>query len=83
MADEKNVKVNPDKLIEPKEEKKFDVPDPAKIALGVGAGIVCIAGTALAIWVIRSGHGKQISEVAEAAKEVIPEVTEEAVKAAI
>ena len=81
MADEKNVQVNPDKLIEPKEEKKeFDIPFPVKVTLTAGA---VIAGGALVAWAICSGKGKQISEVAEVAKEVIPEVTEEAVKAAI
>lgn len=80
MADEKNVQVKTDEAVEEKTDKKFDIPFPAKVVLGAGA---VTAGAALVIWAIRSGHGKQISEVAEAAKEVVPEVTEEAVKAAI
>lgn len=80
MADEKNVQVKTDEAVEEKTDKKFDIPFPAKVALGAGA---VIAGGALVIWAICSGKGKQISEVAEAAKEVFPEVTEEAVKAAI
>lgn len=80
MADEKNVQVEANEAVEEKTDKKFDIPFPAKIALGVGAGI---AGVALVAFAIFSGKGKQVSEVAEAAKEVIPEVAEEAVKAAI
>lgn len=80
MADEKNVQVETDEAVEEKTDKKFDIPFPAKVALGAGA---VIAGGALVIWAICSGKGKQVSEVAEAAKEVLPEVAEEAVKAAI
>ena len=80
MADEKNVQVKTDEAVEEKTDKKFDIPFPVKVALVAGAGI---AGVAFVAWAICSGKGKQISEVAEAAKEVIPEVTEEAVKAAI
>jgi hypothetical protein len=80
MADEKNVQVKMDEEVEEKTNKNFDIPVPVKIAVGA---VVGTAGAALVIWAIRSGHGKQISEVAEAAKEVVPEVTEEAVKAAI
>lgn len=80
MADEKNVQVEADEVVEEKTNKKFNIPFPAKIVLGAGA---VIAGGALVVLAIYSGKGKQISEVAEAAKEVIPEVTEEAVKAAI
>ena len=79
MADEKNVQVENSEVVE-ETEKKFNLPFPAKIALGIGAGI---AGTALVALAIFSGKGKQVSEVAEAAKEVVPEVAEEAVKAAI
>ena len=80
MADEKNIQVEANEAVEEKTDKKFDIPFPAKIALGIGAGI---AGVALVALAICSGKGKQVSEVAEAAKEVIPEVAEEAVKAAI
>lgn len=80
MADEKNVQVEADEVVDEKTNKKFDIPFPAKVVLVAGAGI---AGVALVAWAICSGKGKQVSEVAEAAKEVIPEVTEEAVKAAI
>ena len=80
MADEKNVQVKTDEAVEEKTDKKFDIPFPAKVALGAGA---VIAGGALVIWAICSGKGKQISEVAEAAKEILPEVAEEAVTAAI
>lgn len=80
MADEKNIQVKTDEAVEEKTDKKFDIPFPAKVALGAGA---VIAGGALVIWAICSGKGKQVSEVAEAAKEVLPEVAEEAVKAAI
>ena len=80
MADEKNVQVKTDEAVEEKTDKKFDITFPAKVVLVAGAGI---AGVALVAWAICSGKGKQVSEVAEAAKEVIPEVTEEAVKAAI
>ena len=80
MADEKNVQVEANEAVEEKTDKKFDIPFPAKIALGIGAGI---AGVALVALAICSGKGKQVSEVVEAAKEVIPEVAEEAVKAAI
>lgn len=80
MADEKNVQVEANEVVEEKTNKKFDIPFPAKVILVTGAGI---AGVALVTWAICSGKGKQVSEVAEAAKEVIPEVTEEAMKAAI
>lgn len=80
MADEKNVQVEANEAVEKKTDKEFDIPFPAKVVLG--AGVVIVSG-ALVAWAIYSGKGKQISEVAEAAKEVIPEVTEEAVKAAI
>lgn len=80
MADEKNIQVEANEAVEEKTDKKFDIPFPAKVVLGAGA---VIAGGALVAWAICSGKGKQISEVAEAAKEVIPEVAEEAVKAAI
>lgn len=80
MADEKNVQVEADEVVEEKTNKKFDIPFPAKVVLVAGAGIT---GVALVAWAICSGKGKQVSEVAEAAKEVLPEVTEEAVKAAI
>lgn len=80
MADEKNVQVEADEVVEDKTDKKFNIPFPAKVVLVAGAGI---AGGALVIWAICSGKGKQISDVAEAAKEVLPEVTKEAVKAAI
>ena len=80
MADEKNIQVETDEAVEEKTDKKFDIPFPVTVVLGAGA---VIAGGALVAWAICSGKGKQISEVAEAAKEVIPEVTEEAVKAAI
>lgn len=80
MADEKNIQVETDEAVEKKTDKEFDIPFPAKVVLGAG---VVIAGGALVAWAIFSGKGKQISEVAEVAKEVIPEVAEEAVKAAI
>lgn len=80
MADEKNVQVKTDEAVEEKTDKKFDIPFPAKVVLGAGA---VTAGVALVAWAICSGKGKQVSEVAEAAKEVLPEVAEEAVKAAI
>lgn len=80
MADEKNVQVKTDEAVENKTNKDFDIPFPVKVTLTAGA---VIAGGALVAWAICSGKGKQISEVAEAAKEVLPEVTEEAVKAAI
>lgn len=80
MADEKNVQVEADEAVEEKTNKKFDILFPAKVVLVAGAGI---AGVALVAWAICSGKGKQVSEVAEAAKEVLPEVAEEAVKAAI
>lgn len=80
MADEKNVQVKTDEAVEEKTDKKFDIQFPAKVVLGAGA---VIAGVALVVWAICSGKGKQVSEVAEAAKEVLPEVAEEAVKAAI
>lgn len=80
MADEKNVQVETDEAVEKKTNKDFDIPFPVKVVLGAGA---VTAGVAFVAWAICSGKGKQISEVAEAAKEVIPEVTEEAVKAAI
>ena len=80
MADEKNVQVKTDEAVEKKTDKKFDIPFPVKVVLGIGAGI---AGVSLVAWAVWSGKGKQVSEVAEAAKEVVPEVTEEAVKAAI
>lgn len=80
MADEKNVQVEADEAVDEKTDKKFDIPFPAKVVLGAGA---VIAGGALVAFAIFSGKGKQISEVAEAAKEVLPEVAEEAVKAAI
>lgn len=80
MADEKNVQVEADEVVEEKTNKKFDIPFPTKVVLVAGAGI---AGVALVAWAICSGKGKQVSEVAEAAKEVLPEVAEEAVKAAI
>lgn len=80
MADEKNVQVEANEEVEEKTDKKFDIPFPAKVVLVAGAGI---AGVALVAWAICSGKGKQVSEVAEAAKEVLPEVAEEAVKAAI
>lgn len=80
MADEKNVQVDTDEVVEEKTDKKFDIPFPVKVTLTAGA---VIAGGALVALAICSGKGKQISEVAEVAKEVIPEVTEEAVKAAI
>ncbi len=80
MADEKNVQVEANEAVEEKTDKKFDIPFPAKVVLTAGA---VIAGGALVAWAICSGKGKQISEVAEVAKEVVPEVAEEAVKAAI
>lgn len=80
MADEKNVQVEADEAVEKKTNKDFDIPFPVKVVLSAG---VVTAGVAFVAWAICSGKGKQISEVAEAAKEVIPEVTEEAVKAAI
>lgn len=80
MADEKNVQVETDEAVEKKTNKDFDIPFPAKVVLVTGAGI---AGVAFVAWAICSGKGKQVSEVAEAAKEVLPEVAEEAVKAAI
>lgn len=80
MADEKNVQVKTNEAVEKKTDKKFDIPFPVKVVLAAGAGI---AGVALVAWAICSGKGKQVSEVAEAAKEVLPEVAEEAVKAAI
>ena len=80
MADEKNVQVKTNEEVEEKTYKKFDIPFPVTVVLAAGT---VIAGGALVAWAICSGKGKQISEVAEAAKEVIPEVTEEAVKAAI
>ena len=80
MADDKNVQVETDEVVEEKTDKKFDIPFPFKVVLGAGA---VTAGVALVAWAICSGKGKQVSEVAEAAKEVIPEVAEEAVKAAI
>lgn len=80
MADEKNVQVKTDEEVEKKTNKEFDIPFPAKVVLGA---VVVTAGGALVAWAICSGKGKQVSEVAEAAKEVLPEVTEEAVKAAI
>lgn len=80
MADEKNVQVEADEVVEEKTNKKFDIQFPAKAVLVAGAGI---AGVALVAWAICSGKGTQVSEVAEAAKEVLPEVAEEAVKAAI
>lgn len=80
MADEKNVQVKTDEAVEEKTDKKFDIPFPAKVVLGT---VVVIAGGTLVTWAICSGKGKQVSEVAEAAKEVLPEVAEEAVKAAI
>lgn len=80
MADEKNVQVKTDEEVEKKTYKKFNVPFPAKVALVAGPGIAVVA---LVAWAICSGKGKQVSEVAEAAKEVLPEVAEEAVKAAI
>lgn len=83
MADEKNVQVKTDEEVKKKTYKKFDVPFPAKVALVAGPGIAVVAGVALVAWAICSGKGKQVSEVAEAAKEVLPEVAEEAVKAAI
>lgn len=80
MADEKNVQVKTDEAVEEKTDKKFDIPFPVKVVLGFG---VVTAGVTLVAWAICSGKGKQVSEVAEAAKEVLPEVAEEAVKAAI
>ena len=80
MADEKNVQVKTDEEVKEKTNKDFDIPFPVKVVLSAG---VVTAGVALVAWAICSGKGKQVSEVAEAAKEVIPEVTEEAVKAAI
>ena len=80
MADEKNVQVETDEEVEKKTNKDFDIPFPVKVVLSAG---VVTAGVAFVAWAICSGKGKQVSEVAEAAKEVIPEVTEEAVKAAI
>lgn len=80
MADEKNVQVEANEAVEEKTDKKFDIPFPVTVVLTAGT---VIAGGALVVWAICSGKGKQVSEVAEAAKEVIPEVTEEAVKAAI
>lgn len=80
MADEKNVQVKTDEAVDEKTDKKFDIPFPVKVVLGTVAGI---SGGALVAWAICSGKGKQVSEVAEAAKEVLPEVAEEAVKAAI
>lgn len=80
MADEKNVQVEADEEVEKKTNNEFDIPFPAKVVLGAG---VVTASVALVVWAICSGKGKQISEVAEAAKEVLPEVAEEAVKAAI
>ena len=80
MADEKNVQVKTDEEVEEKTDKKFDIPFPAMVVLGT---VVVIAGGTLVALAICSGKGKQVSEVAEAAKEVLPEVTEEAVKAAI
>lgn len=80
MADEKNVQVEADEAVEEKTNKKFGIPFPAKVVLVTEAGIACVA---LVAWAICSGKGKQVSEVAEAAKEVLPEVAEEAVKAAI
>ena len=80
MADEKNVQVEANEAVEEKTDKKFDIPFPVKVTLTAGA---VIAGVALVAWAICSGKGKQVSEVAEAAKEVLPEVAEEAVKAAI
>ena len=77
MADEKNVQVETDEAVEKMTNKDFDIPFPVKVVLSAG---VVTAGVA---WAICSGKGKQVSEVAEAAKEVLPEVTEEAVKAAI
>lgn len=80
MADEKNVQVEANEEVEEKTNKKFDIPFPAKVVLVAEAGI---AVAALAAWAICSGKGKQVSEVVEAAKEVLPEVAEEAVKTAI
>ena len=80
MADEKNVQVETYEEVEEKTNKNFDIPVPVKIAVGA---VVGTASAAIVIWAIRSGHVKQISEVAEAAKEVVPEITEETVKAAI
>lgn len=80
MADEKNIQVETDEAVEEKTNKDFDIPFPVKVILSAG---VVTAGVAFVAWAICSGKGKQISEVAEAAKEVLPEVTEEAVKAAI
>lgn len=80
MADEKNVQVETDEAVEKKTNKDFDIPFPVKVVLSAG---VVTAGVAFVAWAICSGKGKQVSEVAEAAKEVIPEVAEEAVKAAI
>lgn len=80
MADEKNVQVKTDEEVKEKTDKKFDIPFPVNVVLGT---VVVTAGVAFVAWAICSGKGKQVSEVAEAAKEVLPEVTEEAVKAAI
>lgn len=80
MADEMNVQVEANEEVEEKTNKKFDILFPAKVVLVAEAGI---AVAALVAWAICSGKGKQVSEVVEAAKEVLPEVAEEAVKAAI
>ena len=80
MADEKNVQVETDEAVEEKTDKKLEIPFPVKAVLGT---VAVATGVAMVAWAICSGKGKQVSEVADAAKEVLPEVAEEAVKAAI